>query len=310
MGIKTAGLEVQIGKLKLKNPVTVASGCFGYGQEMESVTDLSQIGAVMTKGLTLEPRLGNPTPRIVETPSGMLNAIGLQNDGLDVFIEKKMPYLREHNIPVIANINGSSIEEYEELAQRLTGVEGVGALEVNISCPNVKQGGIEFGVDPKACEQVVTRIRKKTDLTLIVKLSPNVTHIQEFAKIVEGSGADAISMVNTFVGMMVDVWRKKPVLANVTGGLSGPAIRPIAVRMIWQVFQAVKIPIIGMGGIESLRDALEFMMVGSTAISVGTANFYKPKVSSEIVEGLKQYLIQNKLNSVKELVGSLEIPKK
>jgi len=300
-------LQVQIGRLKLKNPVTVASGCFGYGQEMESVTDLSKIGAIMTKGLTLEPRLGNPTPRIVETPAGMLNAIGLQNDGVEVFIKKKLPYLKEKNIPVIANINGSSIEEYEQLAEILSGVDGVGALEVNISCPNVKKGGIEFGVDAIACEQVLTRIRKKTDLTLIVKLSPNVTDIKEFAKIAEGSGCDAISLVNTFVGMMVDVGKRQPVLKNVTGGLSGPAIRPIAVHLIWQVYQAVKIPIIGMGGIDSLRDVLEFMIVGASAISIGTANFYNPKLANEVVDGIEDYLQQNKMSDIKQLVGTLKI---
>jgi len=300
-------LEVQIGKLKLKNPITVASGCFGYGQEMESVTDLSKIGAIMPKGLTLEPRMGNPTPSIVATPAGMLNAIGLQNDGVEVFIKKKLPYLKEKKIPVIANINGSSIEEYEQLAEILSDAEGVGALEVNISCPNVKKGGIEFGVDPIACEQVLTRIRKKTDLTLIVKLSPNVTDIKEFAKIVEGTGCDAVSLVNTFVGMMVDVWKRQPVLKNVTGGLSGPAIRPIAVRLIWQVYQAVKIPIIGMGGIDSLRDVLEFMIVGSSAISIGTANFYNPKLANEVVDGLEDYLKQNKMTEIKQLVGTLKV---
>lgn len=303
-------LSVQLGKLKLKNPVTVASGCFGYGQEMESVSDLSKIGAVISKGLTLEPRIGNPSPRIVGTPSGMLNAIGLQNDGVDVFIKKKLPYLKENNIEVIANINGSSFEEYEALAERLTGVDGVGGLEVNISCPNVKQGGISFGIDPKSCEQVLSRIRKKTDLTLIAKLSPNVTHIEEFAKIAEGAGCDAVSLVNTYVGMAVDVNKRQPILANITGGLSGPAIRPLAVRLIWQVFQAVKIPILGMGGINSVQDALEFFIVGARAISIGTANFYNPKLSSEIVAGLEAYLLKNNFNDISQLTGSLELNKK
>ncbi len=303
-------ISVQIGKLKLKNSVTVASGCFGYGQEMESVCDLSKIGAVITKGLTLEPRLGNPTPRIVETPSGMLNAIGLQNDGVDVFIKKKLPYLRENKITTIANINGSTIEEYEELAEILSDADGVGALEVNISCPNVKKGGIEFGVDPKACEQVLTRVRKKTNLTLIVKLSPNVTFIQDFAKIAEACGCDAVSLVNTFVGMVVDIHKRKPVLANATGGLSGPAIRPLAVRLIWQVFQAVKIPILGMGGINSVRDALEFLIVGARAISIGTANFYNPKLANEVVAGIEDYLLKNNLKDINQLIGSLEINKK
>ncbi len=307
MGIN---LSVQLGKLKLKNPVTVASGCFGYAQEMESVADLSQIGAVISKGLTLEPRIGNPSPRIVETPSGMLNAIGLQNDGVDVFIKKKLPYLKENNIQTIANINGSTIEEYEQLAERLSGADGVGALEVNISCPNVKHGGIEFGVDPKACEEVLTRIRKKTGLTLIAKLSPNVTHIQEFAKIVEGVGCDAVSLVNTYVGMAVDVNKRKPILTNITGGLSGPAIRPLAVRLTWQVAQAVKIPILGMGGINSVQDALEFFIVGATAISIGTANFYNPKLSAEIVAGLEEYLLKHNLNDISQLTGSLELNKK
>lgn len=304
MGIN---LSVQIGKLKLKNPVTVASGCFGYGQEMEEVTDLSKVGAVMTKGLTLEPRIGNPTPRIFETPSGMLNAIGLQNDGVKKFISHKLPYLREHKIPVIANINGSTVEEYEKLAEILSDAEGVGALEVNISCPNVKKGGIEFGVDPATCEQVLGRVRKKTKLTLIVKLSPNVTRVGDFAKIVEATGCDAVSLVNTFVGMAVDVEKRKPVLANVTGGLSGPAIRPIAVRMVWDVFRAVKIPIIGMGGIESVKDALEFFIAGATAISVGTANFYNPRAANEIVDGLEKYLRDHQMNDIQQLVGSMKI---
>jgi dihydroorotate dehydrogenase (NAD+) catalytic subunit len=277
---------------------------------MEQVTDLAQVGAVMTKGLTLEPRIGNPTPRIVETPSGMLNAIGLQNDGVKKFISHKLPYLREHKIPVIANINGSSVGEYEKLAAILSDADGVGALEVNISCPNVKKGGIEFGVDPVACENVLTRIRKATPLTLIVKLSPNVTQIADFAKIVEATGCDAISLVNTFVGMAVDVEKRKPVLANVTGGLSGPAIRPIAVRMAWQVARAVKIPIIGMGGIESLKDALEFFIVGATAISIGTANFYNPRLANEIVAGLEKYLADRNLNDIKQLVGTLKVESK
>lgn len=305
--MKTISLGIQIGKLKLKNPVTVASGCFGYGEEMAEVTDLSKLGAIMTKGLTLEPRIGNPPPRIVETPSGMLNAIGLQNDGVKKFISHKLPYLRERKIPVIANINGSTIEEYEKLAEILSGADGVSALEVNISCPNVKKGGIEFGVDPAACEQVLQRVREKTPLTLIAKLSPNVTDIRPFAKIVENAGCDGVSLVNTFVGMAVDVEKRRPALANVTGGLSGPAIRPLAVRMVWQAAQTVKIPVIGMGGIESLKDALEFFIVGATAISIGTANFYNPRLANDLVLGLEKYLRDQGMTDIRALIGSLKI---
>lgn len=307
ISMKNINLAVQIGKLKLKNPVTVASGCFGYGEEMAEVTDLSKLGAIMTKGLTLEPRSGNPPSRIVETPSGMLNAIGLQNDGVKKFISHKLPYLRERKILVIANINGSSIEEYEKLAEILSDADGVSALEVNISCPNVKKGGIEFGVDPAACEQVLQRVRKKTSLTLIAKLSPNVTDIKQFAKIVENAGCDAVSLVNTFVGMAVDVEKRRPALANVTGGLSGPAIRPLAVRMVWQAAQTVKIPVIGMGGIESLKDALEFFIVGATAISVGTANFYNPRLANDLVDGLEKYLRDHAMTDIQQLIGTLKI---
>lgn len=299
-------LSVEIGSLKLRNPVMTASGTFGYGEEFKEYVDLEKIGAFVTKGLSLKPRAGNPTPRIVETPGGMLNAIGLQNVGIDAFIQKKVPFLRTVNTPAIANFFGYTPDEYAELATRLDAIPEVAALEVNISCPNVKQGGIVFGTDPGCAASVVAACRAATKKTLIVKLSPNVTDIVEMAQACEGSGADALSVINTLTGMAIDLERRRPVLANVTGGLSGPAIKPIALRMVWQVARAVKVPVIGIGGIMSATDALEFILAGATAVQVGTASFVNPGAAQEIAEGIEQWLAARGIADITSLIGALE----
>lgn len=299
-------MSVEIAGLKLRNPVMTASGTFGYGEEFKDYVDLEKIGAFVTKGLSLKPRAGNPTPRIVETPGGMLNAIGLQNVGIDVFIQKKVPFLRTVNTPAIANFFGYTPDEYAELAARLDAIPEVAALEVNISCPNVKQGGIVFGTDPACAASVVAACRAATRKTLIVKLSPNVTDIVEMAQACEAAGADALSVINTLTGMAIDLERRRPVLANVTGGLSGPAIKPIALRMVWQVARAVKVPVIGIGGIMSATDALEFILAGATAVQVGTASFVNPNVSQEIAEGMEQWLVARGIADIKSLIGALE----
>ena len=299
-------MSVTIAGLNLRNPVMTASGTFGYGEEFSQFVDLETIGAFVTKGLSLKPRAGNPTPRIVETPGGMLNAIGLQNVGIDAFIEKKVPFLRTVNTPAIANFFGYTPEEYAELAARLDTIPEVAALEVNISCPNVKQGGIVFGTDPGCAASVVAACRATTSKPLIVKLSPNVTDIVEMAKACEGAGADALSVINTLTGMAIDLERRRPVLANVTGGLSGPAIKPVALRMVWQVAKAVKLPVIGIGGIMSATDALEFMLAGATAVQVGTASFVNPGAAQEIAQGMQQWLAERQIADVKSLIGALE----
>ena len=299
-------MSVEIGSLKLRNPVMTASGTFGYGEEFSQYVDLEKIGAFVTKGLSLKPRAGNPTPRIVETPGGMLNAIGLQNVGIDAFIQKKVPFLRSVNTPAIANFFGYTPDEYAELAGRLDAIPEVAALEVNISCPNVKQGGIVFGTDPGCAASVVAACRAATKKTLIVKLSPNVTDIVEMAQACEGAGADALSVINTLTGMAIDLERRRPVLANVTGGLSGPAIKPIALRMVWQVARAVKVPVIGIGGIMSATDALEFILAGATAVQVGTASFVNPGAAQEIAEGMEQWLAARGIADIKSLIGALE----
>ncbi len=299
-------MSVEIGSLKLRNPVMTASGTFGYGEEFSQYVDLEKIGAFVTKGLSLKPRAGNPTPRIVETPGGMLNAIGLQNVGIDAFIQKKVPFLRSVNTPAIANFFGYTPDEYAELAGRLDAIPEVAALEVNISCPNVKQGGIVFGTDPGCAASVVAACRAATKKTLIVKLSPNVTDIVEMAQACEGAGADALSVINTLTGMAIDLERRRPVLANVTGGLSGPAIKPIALRMVWQVARAVKVPVIGIGGIMSATDALEFILAGATAVQVGTASFVNPAAAQEIAEGMEQWLAARGIADIKSLIGALE----
>lgn len=299
-------LSVEIAGLRLRNPVMTASGTFGYGEEFSQYVNLESIGAFVTKGLSLKPRAGNPTPRIVETPGGMLNAIGLQNVGIDAFIQKKVPFLRTVNTPAIANFFGYTPDEYAELAAILDTIPEVRALEVNISCPNVKQGGIVFGTDPGCAASVVAACRAATKKPLIVKLSPNVTDIVEMALACEGAGADALSVINTLTGMAIDLERRRPVLANVTGGLSGPAIKPVALRMVWQVARAVKVPVIGIGGIMSANDALEFMLAGATAVQVGTASFVNPGAAQEIAEGMEQWMTERGIADVKSLIGALE----
>lgn len=299
-------LSVEIGKLKLKNPVMTASGTFGYGEEYSEFLDISNLGAVVVKGLSLHPKEGNPPPRIVETPAGMLNAIGLQNIGIEAFINEKLPFLKKFDTTVIVNFFGDTIEEYVEAAERLSSVEGIHALEMNISCPNRQAGWSLFGTDPGMTRDVVSAVRKATDLTLIVKLSPNVTDIAYMAKTVEDAGADALSLINTLTGMAVDLVTKRPRLANVTGGLSGPAIKPIALRMVWECYRKVRIPIIGMGGIVTAEDALEFILCGASAVAVGTGNFINPRSAMDILEGIRSYLSSNNEKSVEGLKGSLK----
>lgn len=301
-------LRVTIGNLVFKNPVLTASGTFGYGKEFAPYVNLHHLGGVVVKGISLEPRRGNPPPRIVETAGGMLNAIGLENVGLDRFIAEKMDYLRGIGARVIVNILGDSLEEYQALAQRLSEIEGISALEVNISCPNVKKGGVAFGTDPAMAEAVTRAVCAHSSLPVIVKLSPNVTDITRIARAVEAGGAQAVSLINTLLGMAIDVRSRRPSLANIVGGLSGPAIKPVALRMVWQVAQAVKIPVIGIGGITTTEDALEFLLAGATAIEVGTANFVNPRTSQEIVEGLARYLTDNKLAGISEVIGGLILP--
>lgn len=300
-----ANLKVKIGSIELKNPVMVASGTFGYGEEYSPYIDLNILGAVITKGISLHPIDGNPPPRIWETPSGMLNSIGLQNVGVKTFIKEKLPYLKGFDTKIVVNIFGTTIKEYAKVAERISATPGVDAIEVNISCPNVKKGGMIFGIDPKSTKKVVSAVRKVCGIPLIVKLSPNVTDIAQFARITEGEGADAISLINTLLGLAIDVETKKPRLATITGGLSGPAIRPIALRMVWQVAQAVKVPVIGIGGICSAEDALEFILAGATAIAVGTANFFNPNTASEIINGINSYMTEKGIEDIKELIGGM-----
>jgi dihydroorotate dehydrogenase (NAD+) catalytic subunit len=299
-------LSVDVGRLRLKNPVLTASGTFGYGLEFRPFLDLSELGGLVTKGLSPKPRRGAAPPRIAETPSGMLNAIGLQNVGVDAFIAEKLPELRAHDTAVVANVFGETVAEYVEVCAKLDAAPGVAAVELNVSCPNVECGGMVFGQDPVALAEVTRACRAATRLPLWVKLSPNVTDIREFAKAAEGEGADAVSLVNTFVGMAVDVKRRHPMLANGSGGLSGPAIRPLAVWMTWQVYRAVKIPIVGIGGILTAGDALEFLLAGATAVQVGTANFIRPDAAVQVVRGLAAYLVEHEIASVRGLTGALQ----
>lgn len=295
-------LSVNLGGIILDNPVTVASGTFGYGLEYENYLDISKIGAIIVKGTTLEPRAGNIPPRIVETPAGMLNAIGLENPGIKVFLEEYLPYLKEKGVTVIANIAGNTIEEYARIASLIEETSGVGAIELNISCPNVAKGGLQFGTSADMIAQVVRAVKRETSLPVIPKLSPNVTDIVEMAVAAEEAGADALSMINTLMGMAVDINTRRPVLGNIFGGLSGPAIKPVALRMIYQVYKAVNIPILGGGGIMNHEDALEFFMVGASAISLGTANFVHPTIALDILDGIKEYLVENEM-TLNELVG-------
>ena len=299
-------LAVEVAGIKLLNPVMPASGTFGYGEEYAPYLDVEKIGAIVTKGLSLNPKAGNPTPRIAETTSGMINAIGLQNIGIDAFISSKADFLRSVNTPVIVNFFGNTLEEYGEVAKRLADIPEVAGVELNISCPNVKQGGIVFGTDPCAAAEVVSLVRKNLgSKPLVAKLTPNVTDITVIARAAEESGADAISCINTLTGMAIDVKTRKPRIANRIGGLSGPAIRPVAVRMVHQVVQAVKIPVIGIGGIMTAMDALEFLIVGATAVQVGTANFVDPGVMADIVDGIEQFCIEEGVADISEVIGSL-----
>lgn len=300
-------LRVNIGKMQLKNPVMTASGTFGYGLEYSEFVDLNILGAIVVKGLSLKPKEGNPPPRLVETPAGMLNSIGLQNIGIDNFIEEKIPFLRKFSTPVIVNFFGDSIDEFAEAAERLSSVEGIHGLEMNISCPNKQAGWRIFGTDPKVTFEVVSAVRKVTNLTLIVKLSPNVTDITVVARAAEEAGADALSMINTLTGMAVDIYSRRPKLANITGGLSGPAVKPVALRMVWETYKAVRIPIIGMGGIMSATDAIEFLLVGASAVAVGTANFVNPGVTLDIIEGIERFMEKNGIGDLTELVGGLKV---
>ena len=299
-------LTVEIGGLKLKNPVMAASGTFGYGEEYAPYLDLNRLGAIVVKGLSLEPRRGNPPPRIMETPCGMLNAVGLQNIGVQAFIRDKLPFLRRFDLPVVANIYSESLDEFPSVARMLSDATGVHALEVNISCPNVKKGGVAFGTDPGMAGEVTRRVRDVTNLPVIVKLTPNVTDIAAIAESVEAAGADALSLINTITGMSVDVERRAPHLKNITGGLSGPAIKPVALRMVWQVVNRVAIPVIGLGGILTAADALEFLIVGARAVQVGTANFVNPMAIPEIVAGIESYLERHEMAHIHELIGSLK----
>jgi dihydroorotate dehydrogenase (NAD+) catalytic subunit len=305
MNLQEVDLGVRLGPMALKNPVMVASGTFGYGQEFASLIDLNQLGAIVIKGLALKPVPGNPPPRIVETPCGMLNAIGLANIGVREFIEERLPWLRGLDTEVIVNIYGHSIDEYGELANAFKGVEGVSALEVNISCPNVELGGMAFGKDPDISAMVTEKVVKESDKPVIVKLTPNVTDIKVIAKAVEDAGADAISLINTLTGMAIDIETKSPRLGNVYGGLSGPAIRPVALYQVWQAVSAVKIPVIGIGGIMGYSDALEFIIAGATAVQVGTANFVNPRVSLDILKGIKDYCMKRSIERISDLIGSL-----
>jgi dihydroorotate dehydrogenase (NAD+) catalytic subunit len=307
---KEPNLSVVIGGLRLKNPVMTASGTFGYGKEFDPFVNLNTLGAIVVKGLSLKPSPGNPPERIVETAGGMLNSIGLENVGWDAFVKEKLPFLRTLRTPVIVNIYGHKTSDYAKLAARINDEEGIAAVEVNISCPNVKKGGIAFGTDPKVAFKVIQAVKKESRLPVIAKLSPNVTDITVIAGSVEDAGADAISLINTITGMAVDIEAGRPRLANIIGGLSGPAIKPIALRMVWQVSQTVKVPVIGIGGIMNAADALEFLIVGATAIQVGTANLINPSATQEIIGGLKAYLLKKRIPDINDLIGTLKVTEK
>jgi len=303
--------QVHIGRgLTIKNPVMTASGTFGYGLEYGDFIDLNRLGGVLVKGTTLHPRQGNPYPRMAETPSGMLNAVGLQNKGVDYFCEHIYPTIFGYDTVMIVNVSGSQVEDYIETAEKINALEGIPAIELNISCPNVKEGGMAFGVTCAGAASVVRAVRAVYDKTLIVKLSPNVTDITEIARAVEAEGADSISMINTLLGMAIDAEKRRPVLSTITGGLSGPAVKPIALRMVWQTAQAVKVPIIGMGGIASATDAIEFLLAGASAVEVGTYNFVDPSVTTQIVDGIEDYMHRHGFTDIQDLIGALQIPKK
>ena len=307
MAVEQPDLRVNIAALHLRNPVMTASGTFGYGEEFASLVDLHRLGAIVVKGISLEPRPGNPPPRIVETPAGMLNAIGLENVGVESFVKEKLPFLQDIGTPVIVNILGDTVDDYRRLAKRFNEVDMVAAIEVNISCPNVKEGGVAFGTDPAMAHAVTTAVRENYQGPVVVKLSPNVTDITVIARAVEEAGADAVSLINTVLGMAIDIETCRPMLANKVGGLSGPAIKPIALRMVWQVAMSVKIPVVGIGGITTPEDAIEFLMAGASAVQVGTANFINPKATEEIIQGITGFLQAKKLDSVQELIGSVQV---
>ncbi len=307
MNSKKPQMRVDIGGIEIKNPVMTASGTFGYANEFEELIDLNRLGAIVVKGLSLEPSRGNPPPRIVETPCGMLNAIGLENVGLAAFVKEKLPFLRRLHTPIFVNVYGKSIEEYAELAVRLEDIDGVSGIEVNISCPNVKSGGMAFGAYPESAAEVVRAIRKQTTKPLMVKLSPNVTDITEIAKSVEGEGADSISLINTITGMAIDIETRRPKIANITGGLSGPAIKPVALRMVWQVAQTVNVPVVGIGGIMTAKDALEFLIAGAVAVQIGTANFINPHATTDIVDGIETFLMERNISDISDIIATLQV---
>ena len=300
-------LSVKIHNLELKNPVTTASGTYGYGEEYVDFMDVSRLAAIFVKGITLENREGNPYPRMAETASGMLNSVGLQNKGIDYFIDTIYPRIKHFDTHIIPNVNGSTIEDYVTVTSKLNELKGIKAIELNISCPNVKAGGMAFGINPKTAMEATKAVREVYDGTLIVKLSPNVTDIAQMARIVVDAGADSVSLVNTFLGMAINAETRKPILGTITGGLSGPAIKPIALRMVWDVFRAVKVPVIGMGGIMNATDAIEFILAGSTAIQIGTANYIDPSISVKIIEGVQEYMVRHGVSSVTELIGAMKI---
>ena len=300
-----ADLSVNIGNLKLSNPVMTASGTFGYGKEFEDFVDLEKIGGIIVKGTTLHRREGNPYPRMAETPMGMLNAVGLQNKGVDYFISEIYPQIKDIRTNMIVNVSGSAIEDYVQTAEKINELEDIPAIELNISCPNVKQGGMAFGVTASGAAEVVKAVREVYKKTLIVKLSPNVTDITEIARAVEGSGADSVSLINTLLGMAIDAEKRRPILSTITGGMSGAAVKPIALRMVWQVSKAVNIPVIGLGGIMNWKDAVEFLLAGASAIQIGTANFIDPAVTVKVSEGINDYLDRHGFTSVKDIIGGL-----
>jgi dihydroorotate dehydrogenase (NAD+) catalytic subunit len=302
-----ADLSVKIKDLELSNPVMTASGTFGYGKEFEDFVDLERIGGIIVKGTTLNHREGNPYPRMAETPSGMLNAVGLQNKGVDYFIQHIYPEIKDIKTNMIVNVSGSDIESYVKTAEAINELEAIPAIELNISCPNVKQGGMAFGVSAKGASEVVKAVREVYKKTLIVKLSPNVTDIAEIARAVEGAGADSVSLINTLLGMAIDAERRRPLLSTVTGGMSGAAVKPIALRMVWQVAKAVKIPVVGLGGIMNAQDAVEFLLAGATAVEIGTANFIDPAITVKVVDGINDYLERHHFSSVKAIIGALEV---
>ena len=301
-------LSVELGNLRLQNPVMVASGTFGYGIEYSQLVDLNQLGAVVVKGIRLGPVRGNPTPRTVEVASGLINAIGLQGPGVDGFIEKYWPFLETLKVPTIINIWGTTVEEYAEVTRRFDALAGVGALELNVSCPNIKEGGAQFGTDVKLLGQVVAACRRATSLPLITKLSPNVVSIAPYAQAAEDAGSDALSIMNSFPAMAIDIETRRPRLANVTGGLTGPCIKPIAIKLVWEAAKAVKIPVIGMGGIQNAADAIEFLLAGATAVAVGTANFYEPQTALQVIAGIREFMQRNGIADVRALVGAVQLP--